>query len=82
MGSSTSDLRLAIIEIEMERPLQIVAGDERGSWRQAEYRSAEGGIRANPDVLSVFDRPAGTRSIRMAADVGRRAAFDDPSAGS
>jgi hypothetical protein len=30
---------VAIVEIEMERPLQIAAGDERGSWRLAEYRS-------------------------------------------
>jgi hypothetical protein len=43
-------------------------------------RSAGGGIRTNPDVLSVFDQPAGTRWICMAADVDRLAAFDDPSA--
>jgi hypothetical protein len=30
---------LAIVEIEMERLLQIAAGDERGSWPPTEHRS-------------------------------------------
>src|SRR5580704_9687041 len=35
-------------------------------------------IRTNPDVLSVFDRPAVTRWIQLAVDVDHRAASDSP----